>query len=158
MHLASSHVIGRILASRSFGPRFNLSRRFLKTMIVGIGTDIVEIDRIQELAEQHEAFLARTFAPREIEHCRGKKNPYPHFAARFAAKEAVFKAFGTGWSGDLRWTDVVVENNSAGRPSISLSGSAERYAEKLGVDTIHISLTHTLSYAGAQVVMEGSDS
>ena len=124
-------------------------------MIVGIGNDLVEIDRIRELAERHPSFLKRIFATDELQHCQGKEKPYPHLAARFAAKEAVFKALGTGWSLGLRWTDVVVENNLAGKPAVRLSNGAKRLADKLGVRKIHLSLTHTGTYASAQVVMEG---
>jgi holo-[acyl-carrier protein] synthase len=123
-------------------------------MIVGIGMDVVEIRRIRRLAARHASFLTRTFAPCELHHCQEKANPFPHLAARFAAKEAVFKAFGTGWSGGLQWTDVAVENNVAGKPAIRLSGAARRLAEQLGAHKIHLSLTHTGSYAGAQVVLE----
>jgi holo-[acyl-carrier protein] synthase len=123
-------------------------------MIVGIGMDVVEIRRIRDLAQRHAAFLTRTFAPGELHHCQEKANPFPHLAARFAAKEAVFKALGTGWSAGLEWTDVAVENNAAGKPAIRLSGAARRLAEQLGAHKIHLSLTHTGSYAGAQVVLE----
>ncbi|HEV7365278.1 MAG TPA: holo-ACP synthase [Gemmatimonadales bacterium] len=123
-------------------------------MIVGIGMDVVEIRRIRDLAQRHAAFLTRTFAPCELHHCQEKVNPYPHLAARFAAKEAVFKALGTGWSMGLQWTDVAVENNAAGKPAIRLSGAARRLAEQLGANKIHLSLTHTGRYAGAQVVLE----
>jgi holo-[acyl-carrier protein] synthase len=123
-------------------------------MIVGIGMDVVEIGRIRDLAQRHAAFLTRTFAPGELHHCKEKANPFPHLAARFAAKEAVFKALGTGWSVGLKWTDVAVENNAAGKPAIRLSGAARRLAEQLGAHQIHLSLTHTGSYAGAQVVLE----
>jgi holo-[acyl-carrier protein] synthase len=123
-------------------------------MIVGIGMDVVEIRRIRDLAQRHVAFLTRTFAPCELHHCQEKANPFPHLAARFAAKEAVFKALGTGWSDGLKWTDVAVQNNAAGKPAIRLSGVAARLAHKLGADKIHLSLTHTGSYAGAQVILE----
>ncbi len=124
-------------------------------MIVGIGIDVVEIERIRQLAERHQSFLKRTFALCELDHCQGKKNPFPHLAARFAAKEAVFKALGTGWSLGLAWTDVAVENSLAGKPAVRLSGAARRLADKIGAKKIHLSLTHTGAYAGAQVVMEG---
>jgi holo-[acyl-carrier protein] synthase len=123
-------------------------------MIVGIGMDVVEIRRIRDLAQRHATFLTRTFAPGELHHCQDKANPFPHLAARFAAKEAVFKALGTGWSVGLKWTDVAVENNAAGKPTVRLSGAASRLAEQLGADKIHLSLTHTGPYAGAQVVLE----
>jgi holo-[acyl-carrier protein] synthase len=123
-------------------------------MIVGIGMDVVEIGRIRDLAQHHAAFLTRTFSPCELDHCQQKVNPFPHLAARFAAKEAVFKALGTGWSGGLKWTDVAVENNAAGKPAIRLRGVARRLAEHQGAHKIHLSLTHTGAYAGAQVVLE----
>jgi holo-[acyl-carrier protein] synthase len=123
-------------------------------MIVGIGMDVVEIRRIRDLARRRPAFLTRTFAPAELHHCQEKANPFPHLAARFAAKEAVFKALGTGWSRGLQWTDVAVENDAAGKPAIRLSGAARCLAEQLGTHKIHLSLTHTGSYAGAQVVLE----
>jgi holo-[acyl-carrier protein] synthase len=123
-------------------------------MIVGIGMDVVEIRRIRDLAQGHAAFLTRTFAPCELDHCQEKANPFPHLAARFAAKEAVFKALGTGWSVGLKWTDVAVENNASGKPAIRLSGAARRLAEQLDAHKIHLSLTHTGSYAAAQVVLE----
>ena len=124
-------------------------------MIMGIGIDLVEIDRIQDLAERHQSFLKRIFASCELKYCQGKKNPYPHLAARFAAKEAVFKALGTGWSLGLSWTDVAVENDMTGNPAIQLSNGAKCLADKLGVQKTHISLTHTGAYATAQVVIEG---
>jgi holo-[acyl-carrier protein] synthase len=124
-------------------------------MIVGIGIDVVEIRRIRDLAQRHAAFLTRTFAPCELHHCQDRANPFPHLAARFAAKEAVFKALGTGWSLGLEWTDVAVENNAAGKPTIRLSGVARRLAEQLGTHKIHLSLTHTGPYASAQVILEG---
>jgi holo-[acyl-carrier protein] synthase len=123
-------------------------------MIVGIGMDVVEIRRIRDLAQRHAAFLTRTFATSELHHCQQKANPFPHLAARFAAKEAVFKALGTGCSVGLKWTDVAVENNAVGKPAIRLSGTAKRLADQLGVHKIHLSLTHTRSYGAAQVVLE----
>ncbi len=125
-------------------------------MIVGIGIDLVEIERIRKLAERYDSFLGRVFAPAELEHCQAKQDPYPHLAARIAAKEAVFKALGTGWSGGVTWSDVVVENDSAGGPTVRLSGTAEQVARDLGVQKTHLSLTHGKAYACAQVVMEGA--
>jgi len=98
--------------------------------------------------------LSETHLCAMLKYCQGKEKPFPHLAARFAAKEAVFKALGTGWSLGLRWIDVAVENNLAGQPVVRLTGSARRLAEKLGVQKIHLSLTHTRTYAGAQVIME----
>ena len=126
-------------------------------MIIGIGIDVVEIDRIQQLVERHRSSLKRIFASCELKYCQGKEKPFPHLQARFAAKEAVFKAFGTGRSLGLPWTDVAVENNLAGKSAVRLSNGAKRLAGKLGVRKIHLSLTHKRNYASAQVVMEGGE-
>ena len=87
-------------------------------MIVGIGVDVVEIDRIRKIAERRKGFLSKIFVPEEIEYCQSRRNPYPHFAARFAAKEAVFKALGTGWSRGLKWSEIYVGSDAARKPFI----------------------------------------
>lgn len=124
-------------------------------MVLGIGMDVVDVNRIRGVVESHDGFVTRVFTAGERGHCSQRTDPYPHLAARFAAKEAVFKAFGTGWSGGLRWTDVSVENGPGGRPSIRLEGRAKRIASEMGVTRVHVSITHTDTYAGAQIVLEG---
>ena len=104
--------------------------------------------------ERHEARLSHIFAPCELAYSQGKKTPYPHLAVRFAAKEAFFKALGTGWSLGLRWPEVAVESSSSGQPQIVLSGKAQLLAENLRVFEIHVSLSHTRDLATAQVVLE----
>ena len=118
-----------------------------------VGIDMIEIDRVAKVLARHpRRFIERVYTPEEAAFCRGR---VPELAARFAAKEAVMKALGTGWSLGIRWTDIAVENNGAGKPTVQLSGVAERLAGKLAVSTVHLSLAHTRHYASAQVVMEG---
>jgi holo-[acyl-carrier protein] synthase len=123
-------------------------------MIVGVGIDVIEIEKVREAAERNHRFLERTFAVSELRHSQEKHDPYPHLAARFAAKEAVMKALGTGWNHGVTWTDIAVHSNPGGQPAVHLSGAARRFAQQLGVGSIHISLTHSRDYAAAQVVLE----
>ena len=123
-------------------------------MICGIGVDVIEVVRIAEAEKRHgERFLRRIYTQLEMEKVHGNRHQY--FAARFAAKEASFKALGTGWSGGVRWLDVEVDNLSSGRPVLALTGVARARADDLGVTLLHISLSHTSGLAVAQVVLEG---
>ena len=122
--------------------------------ILGIGIDLVKIDRIEKLLERHgERFLRRVFDPVEVAYARKRKRPAIHLASRFAAKEAVSKAFGTGFSGEFWFAEIAVHNNDAGKPEIILSGKARQKADQLGVRSIHLSLSHDTGYAIAQVVL-----
>ncbi len=123
-------------------------------MIVGIGVDIVDVHRIQDIAERHKGFVEKIFAPEEIKYCQSYSNPFPHYAARFAAKEAVFKALGSGWSRGLKWSEIRVVSGVDRKPAIQLSGATNRLAESLGVQHIQVSLSHTGAVAIAQVTME----
>ena len=96
------------------------------------------------------------FTPAEIAYCESARRPEVHFAARFAAKEAVFKALGTGWGGGVRWRDVEVRVEPSGRPRISLTGEAKRRAESLGAGPIWISLSTEGDQALAVVVLESA--
>ncbi len=123
-------------------------------MIIGIGCDIIEIERVKK-AVQRQAFQSRVFSDREIAYCTGRgQQQYASFAARFAAKEAVLKAFGTGFRGGSL-TEIEVCNDVLGRPEIRLSGYYKELAEKCGVIKCHLSLTHSRDNAAAYVVMEG---
>ena len=125
-------------------------------MIVGMGVDIAETARIQEVVERHgERFLARVFTPIEIEYCQRHRNRYERFAARFAAKEAAMKALGTGWRRGISWQDFEITNLPSGKPCLQLSGRALEVYRGLGGSRILVSLTHTGTYALAQVVIEG---
>ncbi len=121
---------------------------------MGIGIDIVEVGRIQQLAEEHEAFITRVYTEAEIRYCSGKKNRHQHFAARFAAKESVLKALGVGWARDVKWTDVEVVNDALGKPQVNTYGEVKRLMEEKNVREILVSLSHTAGYAiaSAQLV------
>jgi holo-[acyl-carrier protein] synthase len=121
-------------------------------MIRGIGVDIIDIERIRELVESEgERFLHKVFTGAEIAYCNSKAHRHQHFAARFAAKEAVSKALATGWAGDFRWKDVEVTNDPTGRPRISLHGQLR---EHIGSACIQISLSHADNHVVAMAVIE----
>jgi len=112
------------------------------TMIVGIGTDIVSIDRIEKAALRlGDRFLKRLFTPGECSYCDSKRQRWQCYSARFAAKEAVLKAMGTGLSG-CRWTEVEVAGDPSGRPKVRLFGEAARIAREKGIGEILISISH----------------
>lgn len=124
-------------------------------MIVGSGIDIAEVDRIRESVERYGArFVERVFTPAEIAYVQRKANKYERFAARFAAKEAGMKAIGTGWRRGVRWQDFEVANLPSGKPTLKFHGVAARFAERLGVRNVALSLTHTKDNAMAFVVLE----
>ena len=125
-------------------------------MILGIGVDIVEVDRIRTAhARFGEKFLRRFLRPEEMALCLGRTDPAPCAAARFAAKEAVSKAFGTGIGAELGWTDIEVGHLPGGAPSVILHGSGLALQQRRGVTRIHVSLSHGRDHAVAQVVLEG---
>ena len=118
--------------------------------VVGIGTDIVECLRIAQMIERHgELFLNRVYTSREIEYCSSRKAATQHYAGRWAAKEAVLKAMGTGWTKGISWRDIEVRNDAAGRPSIALGGGAREVCEKRDVAEMMISISHCRSHATA---------
>ena len=124
-------------------------------MIVGLGLDIAEVDRMEAAIGRHGApFLERLFTPQEVAYCESHKNRFERYAARFAAKEAAMKALGTGWHGGVRWRDIEVTNEASGRPTLHLEGVAAEFADRLGVKTISLSITHSGNLALAQVIFE----
>ncbi len=125
------------------------------SVIVGTGIDIVEIPRIAAAVDRFsERFLNRVFTAGEIRYCQSKQNAMERFAARFAAKEAGFKAIGTGWRHGVTWKDVEVGREPGGRPTLCFSGRAAEFAAKLGVRRASHSLSHTAEQAIAQVILE----
>jgi holo-[acyl-carrier protein] synthase len=125
-------------------------------MILGTGIDLAEVDRIREACERYgERFIQRIYTPKEIAYVERKANKYERYAARFAAKEAGMKAIGTGWRRGVRWQDFEVSNLPSGRPTLILHGVAAKFGERLGVKSIHLSLTHTKATAQAFVILEG---
>lgn len=124
-------------------------------MILGNGIDLAEVDRIKASIERFgNRFLERVFTPKEIAYVERKANKFERYAARFAAKEAGMKAIGTGWRHGVRWQDFEVMNLPSGRPTLSLHGVAGEVAQRLGVKSISLSLTHTTQYGMAFVILE----
>jgi holo-[acyl-carrier protein] synthase len=115
-----------------------------------IGIDAVGVERLRRLVEGHDERKERLFTAAELDYCRGKRREYEHMAARFAAKEAVLKAFGTGISQRMRWTEVEVVNERSGRPRVVLDGAVAAFAERHGLRDLDVSLTHTNDLAVAQ--------
>ena len=124
-------------------------------MIVGIGVDLVKISRIEKAGGNHPAFLERVFTQREREYCDRQKFPAQHYAARFASKEAILKAFGTGLGARMRWTDVEVLHGEGGGPIVTVTGAAKDLADLKGVKQILLSYSHDEGYAVAQAVLIG---
>ncbi len=121
--------------------------------IAGTGLDIVETERIRKSVEQFgDRFLNRVFLPSEIEYCRGMKFPELHFAARFAAKEAISKAFGTGIGRELGWKDMEICRRASGEPFVVLHGKGAELAKQRGVTNVFVSLSHCRDYAAASAV------
>lgn len=124
-------------------------------MILGTGVDLAEVDRIRAAIERYgERFTQRVYTTGEIAYVQSKANRYERYAARFAAKEAGMKALGTGWRRGVTWQDFEVANLPTGRPTLRLTGEAERLAASLGVNRISLSLTHTRETALAYVLFE----
>ena len=117
-----------------------------------VGVDVVGVDRLQRMLDEHTDRHEELFTPAELEYCRGKRRSYEHLAARFAAKEAVLKAFGTGISQRMRFNEVEVLNERSGRPRVNLSGSAATFAERHGLSQLDVSLSHTEGVALAHAV------
>lgn len=124
-------------------------------MIVGLGVDIAEVDRMRAAIERRgEPFVRRVFTLAESSYCEGHRNKYERYAGRFAAKEAAMKALGTGWRRGIRWQDFEVMREPSGRPTLVLRGVAREIADRLGVKRISITITHTAQQALAQVIFE----
>ncbi len=118
--------------------------------IYGIGTDIIECARIARMIEEHgELFLKRVYTPAEIEYCARRRRAEEHFAARWAAKEAVLKALGTGWRKGIAWTDIEVRHHPSGRPKVALRRKVRAVARRLEICRISLSLSHCHAYATA---------
>jgi holo-[acyl-carrier protein] synthase len=124
--------------------------------ILGVGMDIVETKRIAESIERFgDRFLHRVFLDGEVAYAQSMKFPHLHLAARFAAKEAISKAFGTGIGHEMGWRDLEIVRESNGAPRVVLHGRAEVYAKARGVQAVHVSLSHTAEYGAASAVVVG---
>ncbi len=124
--------------------------------ILGTGIDIVEVDRLEEaMVRRGERLLDKVFTPAERAYCDKRPRPVMHYAGRFAVKEAVLKAIRTGWVRGIGWKDIEVEIGPRGEPSVRLTGGALKRAKEMGIETIHVSISHTERYAVASAVAEG---
>jgi holo-[acyl-carrier protein] synthase len=124
-------------------------------MIIGIGVDLVKISRIERAGNGHPGFLERVFTQKERDYCDRQKYPAQHYAARFASKEAVLKAFGTGMSSGMKWTDIEVLHGEGGGPIVNLTGTARDLADLRGIRQVLLSYSHDEGYAVAQAVLIG---
>jgi holo-[acyl-carrier protein] synthase len=124
-------------------------------VILGCGIDIIEVARVAAAHERHgERFLNRVLRPAEMAYCLSHKAPAPFLAARFAAKEAVSKAFGTGIGGQLGWQDIEVCRKETGEPFILLHDKAQVLLAGRGARVVHITLSHTATHATAMAILE----
>ena len=125
-------------------------------MILGTGIDIIEVKRITASYENFgERFVNRILLPGEIAYCLSHKMPGPFLAARFAAKEAISKAFGTGIGASLGWRDMEIAHKPSGEPFVILHGKGEQLFASRGAKRLLISLSHTANYAAATAILEG---
>lgn len=121
-------------------------------MVLGLGIDIIEIARIKKSIDRYgNNFLNKVFTENEINYCNSKFNKYQHFAARFAAKEAVYKALTSGWKEDLRWKDIEVQNDKSGMPSIKPSGKLKSFLSENA--QLKVSISHSDNYVTAVAII-----
>ena len=124
-------------------------------MILGLGIDLVENSRIARSLEKFgDKFLARILTESEMAYCKGHKDPAPFAAARFAAKEAVSKAFGTGIGPELGWHDIEIGRRPSGEPFVTLHGKGDALLKERGAQKVHVSITHTQSHSAAVALLE----
>ena len=122
--------------------------------VIGIGIDSVDVERFTKAAKTRgRQFLERIFTARELEYAGTKKDNFTHMAGKFAAKEAVLKALGSGLTSRMEWRDIEVWNEESGKPNVRLTGEVERVGTALGVKNIIISMSHTRTYAVASVIL-----
>jgi holo-[acyl-carrier protein] synthase len=123
--------------------------------IVGHGVDLAEVARIAQMQADHgRHFLDRCFTPAEQAYCLDHRLSAVHLAGRFAAKEAILKVLGTGWRGEIAWTDMEILNDPAGKPELRLTGECARLARQLAITHWHVSISHTDTHALASAIGE----
>ena len=123
-------------------------------MIFGIGTDIIEVERIEKQLEKNSGLKEKLFTTNEIAYCESKKNRGQHYAARFAAKEAFLKAIGTGWRDGLQFDEIEVTNDQLGKPALVLYGKTRDFVAEINITNIQVSLTHIKDVVNAIVIVE----
>lgn len=122
-------------------------------MILGIGSDIIEIERVKKQVA-NQSFVEKIFTKHEMEYCKSIKNNAQNFAVRFAAKEAFLKAIGIGWRDGLAFNQIEIVNDKLGKPEMFVTGKAKEIVEKIGVKNIHVTLSHSKENAIAFVIIE----
>ena len=126
--------------------------------IIGIGTDITECLRIARMIERHgELFINRVYTAEEIRYCQNRKQATQHFTGRWAAKEAIMKALGTGWRRGISWRDIEIRNEPGGKPVVAVRGGVKDVVEHLGIGQILVSISHCRSHATALAVAVGKE-
>ena len=125
-------------------------------MIFGIGIDLIEVERVAEKIGKKAGFKELVFSKREIDYCERMTNKYEHYAARFAAKEAFFKALGTGWRNGTAFNEIEITNNENGKPEISFSGNTALTVAEMKLGKISVSLSHLKTMATAVIIIENS--
>ncbi len=124
-------------------------------MVFGIGTDIIEVARMEKHLESNNALMQKLYTASEQKYCnKGKVTKYQCFAARFAAKEAFFKALGTGYRYGMAFHEIEVFNDELGKPYVVIHGKVKEYFNKQNIKSIHLSVTHVKEMANAFVVLE----
>jgi holo-[acyl-carrier protein] synthase len=124
-------------------------------VIISIGIDIIEVRRVREVMARTPRFCERVFTQRERDYCDSRGVvAAQHYAARFAAKEAMLKALGTGWSGGIAWQDVEITPQESGAPVLQFYGRVRELYEQSGARRAHLSISHTTEHAIAQVILE----
>ena len=123
-------------------------------MIAGLGIDLIEVERVATSICKEGGFREMVFSPKEIDYCEKKTNKFEHYAARFAAKEAFFKALGTGWAEGTSFNEVEITNDDRGKPQLTLLGATQRSMVPWGVIAISVSLSHLKNIASAVVIIE----
>lgn len=121
--------------------------------VIAHGVDMVSCQRLRDAIDRHgDRFLNRIFTPTELKYCLGKKREIEHLSGRFAAKEAVLKVLGTGWSGGINWTDVEITNLPSGQPIVVLKNQPRQIADSLGLASIIVSISHIETHAIASAI------
>lgn len=123
-------------------------------MIFGIGTDLIEVERVADKLEKKSGFKELVFSPNEIIYCEARTNKYEHYAARFAAKEAFLKAVGTGWRNGTAFNEVEIYNDEEGKPEIRFLGNTATTIAAMNLGKIFVSLSHLKSMACAMIIIE----
>ena len=126
--------------------------------VLGIGTDITECLRIARMIERHgDLFINRVYTPDEIAYCQSRRQATQHFTGRWAAKEAILKALGTGWRRGISWRDMEIRNEPSGRPVVAVRGGLKELVEQLGITKLLVSISHCRTHATAYAIAVGGE-